>query len=303
MPSTYPQFTPLRMATAQRSLTILLGSLLLSAAGLKIHALIVDPLSQDGFITSSWVHLLMIEAELVIGLWLLSGIAKWVGWIIALVLFAGLTLISFYQGLTGQASCGCFGTVHVNPWFTFALDASAVALLLVFKPCESVLSTIHPITPLRLFTKSLIQIGGLVIVLLSSIVVLFLLTSKDPILVLAQIRGETLCVEPSIIDVGRAEAGSSLMVPVQLRNYGNTQIEVVGGDVSCVCMTMGDLPVTLQSRSSVTVHIKVVFKGTPGKFTHRFKYFHSGNEQSTVGRFTGVVLPTSNGMSLTRASK
>ncbi|MHC4529291.1 MAG: hypothetical protein ACYS29_15555, partial [Planctomycetota bacterium] len=40
-----------------------------------------------------------------------------------------------YKGLAGAESCGCFGSVHVNPWITlFAIDLPAVAALATFRP-------------------------------------------------------------------------------------------------------------------------------------------------------------------------
>jgi hypothetical protein len=44
-------------------------------------------------------------------------------------------MITFYKGITGAASCGCFGSVHVNPWITlFAIDLPAVIALAVSRP-------------------------------------------------------------------------------------------------------------------------------------------------------------------------
>jgi hypothetical protein len=37
--------------------------------------------------------------------------------------FSLFSAMTFYKGITGVASCGCFGSVHVNPWITFlAID-------------------------------------------------------------------------------------------------------------------------------------------------------------------------------------
>lgn len=96
-------------------LSRLLGGLLLLAAALKIHGLAVDPLSQDGLIFSPWLHIVIIETELLLGLWLFSRLAVKPAWFMAVCMFVLLTAISLYQVLTGQASCGCFGKVHVNP--------------------------------------------------------------------------------------------------------------------------------------------------------------------------------------------
>jgi len=50
-------------------------------------------------------------------------------------LWASFSAVCFYEGLTGAESCGCFGSVHVNPWITlFAVDMPAVLALAVFRP-------------------------------------------------------------------------------------------------------------------------------------------------------------------------
>ncbi len=45
------------------------------------------------------------------------------------------SLVTLYKGITGAESCGCFGSVHVNPWITlFAIDLPAVIALVLFRP-------------------------------------------------------------------------------------------------------------------------------------------------------------------------
>ena len=49
--------------------------------------------------------------------------------------FSLFSTITLYKGVTGAASCGCFGSVHVNPWITlFAIDLPAVIALSIFRP-------------------------------------------------------------------------------------------------------------------------------------------------------------------------
>ena len=44
---------------------------------------------------------------------------------------------AFYEALAGKADCGCFGQVHVNPWFTVILDITIVlALVFLAKPMD-----------------------------------------------------------------------------------------------------------------------------------------------------------------------
>ncbi|NQT12329.1 MAG: hypothetical protein HQ582_06260 [Planctomycetes bacterium] len=42
-----------------------------------------------------------------------------------------------YRAISGEASCGCFGKVPVNPWYTLSLDVALVGLLLVFPPARA----------------------------------------------------------------------------------------------------------------------------------------------------------------------
>jgi hypothetical protein len=74
-----------------------------------------------------------------------------------LLCFSVFSAITLYKGITGAESCGCFGSIHVNPWITlFAIDLPAVIALAVFRPvlsfqrkAESIKALIHEfITPL-----------------------------------------------------------------------------------------------------------------------------------------------------------
>jgi len=51
--------------------------------------------------------------------------------------FHGIYVRFRKKGLSGEASCGCFGTVTVNPWYTATFDAIIVGLLLVFRETKS----------------------------------------------------------------------------------------------------------------------------------------------------------------------
>jgi hypothetical protein len=75
-----------------------------------------------------------VEFELFFGLWLLSGILPKPTWAVAMVLFGLFTCVSFYKALSGHATCGCFGRVPVNPWYTTTLDVSIVLSLLRWRP-------------------------------------------------------------------------------------------------------------------------------------------------------------------------
>lgn len=76
----------------------------------------------------------MVEIELILGLWLVSGVFALASWRVALVCFTGFAGVAIYRVVAGYDSCGCFGKVQVSPIYTMVFDIAAVALLLFFRP-------------------------------------------------------------------------------------------------------------------------------------------------------------------------
>ncbi len=113
----------------------LLGLLLLMGAILKGHELLTRPVANADVWTNRVFLIFVVEFELALSVWLLSGLYKKAAWLAATACFSLFSCITLYKGLTGAASCGCFGTVHVNPWITlFCIDLPAVAALVAFRP-------------------------------------------------------------------------------------------------------------------------------------------------------------------------
>ncbi len=104
--------------------------LLLVAAGLKAHQLATEPVLGTGLLESRWFLIGVVEFELFFGLWLLSGLLPKVTWAAALGCFVLFTCISLFKALSGHATCGCFGKIEVNPWYTATLDIFVVLSLL-----------------------------------------------------------------------------------------------------------------------------------------------------------------------------
>lgn len=110
-----------------------LGLLLVTAAMLKGHELLTLPVANKDLWSYRPFLILQVELELALGLWLLSGLFKRLTWKITLACFGLFCNVTLYKALTGAASCGCFGRIHVDPWVTLlAIDVPAVCLLLLF---------------------------------------------------------------------------------------------------------------------------------------------------------------------------
>ena len=81
-------------------------------------------------------QLLLSEAELIGGLWLLVGARAEPAhpWVTAA--FVGFWATSACHVLSGRCSCGCFGSLSINPWYVLAFDLAVVVLLLRLRPVD-----------------------------------------------------------------------------------------------------------------------------------------------------------------------
>jgi len=123
------------MKTANKIVMTIAGAFLIVAAALKSHQLLTEPIISKGF-WESWAFLVIqIPLEFGLGIWLVCGLFRKVAWLLGTIAFGGFIGVTSYLALTGASSCGCFGTVHVNPWITLcAIDIPLFALLLIFRP-------------------------------------------------------------------------------------------------------------------------------------------------------------------------
>jgi hypothetical protein len=114
---------------------VILGTLLLVAAGLKLANGDFGAVGGFGsFVPPLW-RLVVVAVEALLGIWLLLGLVSRFLWLAALLFFSALAGVSLYLGVDGQPSCGCFGpTLPVQPWYIAALDSCAVAALLFWRP-------------------------------------------------------------------------------------------------------------------------------------------------------------------------
>ena len=113
------------------------AAVLLVAMALKTNQLVTDP-ALGVSSGSRWLQAGLIESECIIAAWLLSGSRQRWCRRVSLVTFAGFGCYSLYLALNGMVSCGCFGRLSVNPWWTSTLDAVLVLLLRRWKPSSAV---------------------------------------------------------------------------------------------------------------------------------------------------------------------
>jgi thiol-disulfide isomerase/thioredoxin len=114
---------------------VVVGLVLIIAAALKIHQLLTEPIISEGFWESWEFFVIQIPLELGLGIWLICGLFRKAGWLLAVSAFVVFIASTSHRVLIGAESCGCFGVVKVNPWITlFAIDVPFLIALLLFRP-------------------------------------------------------------------------------------------------------------------------------------------------------------------------
>jgi hypothetical protein len=243
-----------------RIVSRLIGLLLLAAAGLKLQGLAVDPVARVGLFSAAWVQVAVIEFELALGIWLLTGARPAAARLVTLLTFTIFAGVSCYAGVVGRASCGCFGKVPLSPWYAFAADVAVVVALLLTRPRRwEVLPA--PRASLR---PALLGIVAVAVLVLTTAGVSVAFGSMDA--ALARLRGETVSIAPADVDVGAGGAGEVKEAVVEVRNWADRPIRVVGGTADCSCVTLQDLPVEVPPGEARSITISVRLPGAPGLF-------------------------------------
>jgi hypothetical protein len=123
-----------RKITSYDIVRVMISAILLTAAALKAYQLATEPVPNRDILSYRWSLMIEVEFELFFGLWLLSGLYRRLAWGLGVVCFAVFSAITLYKGIIGETTCGCFGKIHVNPWYTLMLDLTLLGSLIMFHP-------------------------------------------------------------------------------------------------------------------------------------------------------------------------
>jgi hypothetical protein len=118
-----------RRLTGYDIVRIAVGLLLLTAAGLKAHQLATQPILGNGLLNSRWLLIIAVAFELLLSLILLANVWPKPTWAASLACFGLFACVSLYKAMSGHASCGYFGRVPVNPWYTATIDLIIIVSL------------------------------------------------------------------------------------------------------------------------------------------------------------------------------
>jgi hypothetical protein len=261
------------------SVHIALGILLLVTASLKLYGLSMSTLPAMAWYSTPMAQAIAISWEILLGLWLLSRKGIVGSWLAAICTFVLLAGISAHLGWIGEATCGCFGAIKASPWLAFGVDITVLLLLVISRPPLGMFRTELP--------RSASKIGWFVLgigVSFAIVVGAGFWLFGSPEAALARLRVEALTIRPGYVDFGTGKLGNQLEATIEIRNWIDRPVRLIGGTSDCSCVTSIGLPVSVPPRGSVSIPLLLkVRQSTPGVFTREAELWTDCDEQRTIG--------------------
>jgi hypothetical protein len=259
---------------------VALGLVLLTAAGLKAWSLPrgISP-SADWWLDPR-LQLFVVEWEVVLGLWLVSGYRPVAGWLVAAVTFASFAGLSGFLGLRGVPSCGCFGASQTSPWWSFAVDVVALAVLARWRPQWAgfggrIRAELNGSLPLAAAAGVVAVVGLVTFTRLSP--------ASDGLV--ARVRGDVLTVRQPVVDVGAGSPGEIREGTAELSNWSDRPVLVYGATTGCNYNIISDCPVTIPAGGSAQFRVKYKLAEAAGRSTQRAAFwatYESGGPMSVA---------------------
>lgn len=234
------------------------------------------------------------EAEILLGVWLLTGYLPVLSWIVVTITFIAFAGVSLNNGIIGETSCGCTGRIPLNPWQAFEVDLAVLAVLLVAHPDLGSVRSNPRAFVRRSALVGTVALGG-VFASVGLLAVSGHFISGSIEAMLAHLRGEHLSVYPRVVDVGAIPASKERELSVELVNRTDHAVCIFGGTSDCSCTVLADLPLRLASGERRRVRILTKMPRKPGLFTrHVTLLFDDEGFRKTSVMLTGRSL-ASNG--------
>ncbi len=116
-------------------LPLLLAALVLLAAATLKLAPLLNPERLLWLTAQERISTALVAAiEMVAAVWLISGYRPRAAWAVVVGLFMVFAAVAAAKAVAGEASCGCFGAIEVDPRVTLLIDAIVLVGLLLAGP-------------------------------------------------------------------------------------------------------------------------------------------------------------------------
>lgn len=202
----------------------------------------------------------LIQFEVLLSLWLMSGWKTVAAWFSTLSLFATFAGASFAMVLQKKASCGCFGSVDFNPAWVFAIDIIAVCILILVGRIENQravsisvdwggLQRMWSLTMTISLVTSTIGFAGIYF----NAEVGSWYARNMPI----AITGQSLVTEPSVVAARPGVDGEWQSLTFAVVNRGKGPVRLIGAEQNCKCRAIQSLPIVVPAGEQVEVIVDV----------------------------------------------
>jgi hypothetical protein len=184
-----------------------------------------------------------------------------------------------------EATCGCFGTIKVSPWYAFLVDVMAIVSLWFVRPDfgERELSSRSEWYNYKYQIVGLIA-GSSAITLVVFGFGVWSFGSVEASLV--RLRGDILTTEPGYVNFGQGTSGDVLEAAVHVKNWAETPVNLIGGTSDCTCDVTKCMPVSIPANGAeqVTIQLRVP-RSDKGMMTRTVELYTNHDRQRTIRLF------------------
>jgi hypothetical protein len=234
--------SPFPPDTGARLVSFVVGLVLIATGALKGLNWTVDPYSSGDLPAVPAVRAAIVDLEVALAVWLLSGSYPRAARAAAVCCFTLFLAVATKSALGRQESCGCLGNLIVSPWLMAAFDILVLGCLIGFEPRS------RPIGRLR---------TGIALVL-------FLGVSLPLTLMISHAgRQSQLIVTPAVVDLGTIPSGTVARARFTVSNPGPSVVSITSITPNCSCVEVTLSTTTITGSESANGEIILDTKVRP----------------------------------------
>ena len=227
------------------------ATLLAVAAGLKW--LTPDYTDAAFFaVTDGPLHSTLLVAEFLLAVALVLRLFGGIEVALGLLAFATFSGLNLWSGLSRANTCGCFGSLKINPWYMFAVDIAIAAGLLAHLLLEK--PTLHFRWRRIASVAALLGLGMIGVQFLD-------LHQK----IRSRFGGEMVYLEPQTIDLGEHKGGATVEVSARLRNRSGHAVRVIGFEQTGYATAGTGFLQVVEPGAVADLPLTFLIRGRPGR--------------------------------------
>ena len=223
---------------------------------------------------------LIIQLELITGIWLLSNWLLNAAWAMTTFLFGGFSAAALIMVANGRSSCGCLGTVEVNPVWFLIFDLAVLTALCCFRPSLDVPLARKPFLSVGSFFWAICLILGLSLGATVNYHAGWISSVSN--VFPASLTGQYLLCQPAVARAENGPPGVWREVSFSINNRSDDTVVLYGAENNCSCRAVNSLPISIPAKQSKAVNFKVKLGKTEGVQQARFWVLTSHKNQRTL---------------------